>query len=375
MLQSRLLLMMLVLPVIGVQAQVTQDDSLALVAFYQATDGTNWSDNTNWLTGPVAQWFGVEVTGDRVTLLDLNANRLTGNIPVELGNLTSLTILRLGSNSGLTGDIPVELGKLTELTELNLWISDLTGEIPAELGNLTNLTVLNLWNNGLTGEIPAELGNLTKLTLLNFDNNGLTGDIPVELGNLTKLTYLSFSYNDLMGGIPAELGNLRILQHLRFWNNLLTGALPLSLANLSLDTFFFQNRGLCVPADEAFQAWLEAIPYSIPNFTIGVPSFALCVPTATETLTEVPAAYTLRPNYPNPFNPQTTIQYGLPQATSVRLVVSDAMGRRVRVLVEGRQSPGWHEVVFDASHLPSGVYFYRLEAGSFQEMGQMLLIK
>ncbi len=375
MLQRRLLLMMLVLPVIGVQAQVAQDDSLALVAFYQATDGANWSDNTNWLTGPVAQWFGVEVTGDRVTHLDLNANRLTGEIPVELGNLTSLTILRLGSNSGLTGEIPVEVGNLTNLTELILWFSDLTGEIPAELGNLTNLTLLNLWNNGLTGEIPVELGNLTNLTLLNFDNNGLTGEIPVELGNLTKLTYLSFSYNDLMGGIPAELGNLRILQHLRFWNNLLTGALPLSLANLSLDTFFFQNRGLCVPSDEAFQAWLEAIPYSIPNFSIGVPPGALCVPTATETRTELPSTYTLQPNYPNPFNPQTTIPYGLPQATNVRLVVSDAMGRRVRVLVEGRQSPGWHEVVFDASNLPSGVYFYRLEAGSSQEMGQMLLVK
>ena len=366
MLQRMLLLIMLVLPVIGVQAQVAQDDSLALVALYQATDGANWSDNTNWLTGPVAQWFGVEVTGDRVTHLDLNANRLTGEIPVEVGNLTSLTILRLGSNSSLTGEIPVELGNLTNLTELILWFSDLTGEIPAELGNLTNLTLLNLWNNGLTGEIPVELGNLTNLTLLNFDNNGLTGEIPVELGNLTKLTFLSFSHNDLMGGVPAELGNLRTLQHLRFWDNLLTGALPLSLANLSLDTFFFGNRSLCVPSDEAFQAWLQGISQ--------VQSTG-CTSTASEASADLLGSFMLLPNYPNPFNLQTTVPYALPEAASVRLVVYDALGRHVQVLVDGRRLPGRHEVVFEVDDLPSGVYFYRLEAGSFQGTGQMLLVR
>ena len=88
MLQRMLCLMMLVLPVIVVQAQVAQDDSLALVALYQATDGASWSDTTNWLTGPVAQWYGVTVTEDRVTHLDLNANGLAGEIPVELANLT-----------------------------------------------------------------------------------------------------------------------------------------------------------------------------------------------------------------------------------------------------------------------------------------------
>ena len=64
----------------------------------------------------------------------------------------------------------------------------------------------------------------------------------------------------------------------------------------------------------------------------------------------------LKGNFPNPFNPQTTIQYGLPQVTSVRLVIFDAMGRRVRMLVDDRQQPGWHEMIFDTGDLPSGVY-------------------
>jgi len=369
MLQRRLLLMMLVLPGIVVQAQVAQEDSLALVALYQATDGANWSDHTNWLTGPVAQWFGVGVAGDRVNHLDLNANGLTGQIPVEIGDLTGLTTLKLGSNRGLTGQIPVEVGNLTSLTELNLWFSDLTGQIPTELSHLTHLTYLNLWNNGLTGQIPAALSHLTHLTFLNLDQNDLTGEIPAALGMLPSLTFLSLSHNDLTGEVPAELGNLSTLHKLSFRDNRLIGTLPLSLTNLSmLDTFFFDDTRLCVPSEEAFRAWLLAIPL------LTVPE-EICIPTALETPTELPSAYTLQPNYPNPFNPQTTIRYGLPQATTLRLVVFDAMGRRVRVLVDDRPSPGWHEVVFDASHLPSGVYFYRLEAGSFQATGKMLLVK
>ena len=85
--------------------------------------------------------------------------------------------------------------------------------------------------------------------------------------------------------------------------------------------------------------------------------------------------FKLAQNYPNPFNPQTTIQYGLPHAAFIRLVIYDTMGRRVQVLVEGLRSPGWHEVVFETSDLPSGAYFYRLEAGSFQGTSQMLLVK
>ncbi|MFB3134079.1 MAG: hypothetical protein ACE10K_16295, partial [Rhodothermales bacterium] len=70
-------------------------DSLALVAFYHATDGPNWGTNTNWLTGPVSTWFGVEVNGDRVTALVLAHDGFSGEIPAALGNLTRLENLDL----------------------------------------------------------------------------------------------------------------------------------------------------------------------------------------------------------------------------------------------------------------------------------------
>lgn len=89
----------------------------------------------------------------------------------------------------------------------------------------------------------------------------------------------------------------------------------------------------------------------------------------------LPAQYTLEGNYPNPFNPATTIRYGLPEAAQVRLVVYNLLGQEVARLVEGPQEAGWHAVSFDARHLSSGVYLYRLEAGAFVQTRQMVLLQ
>jgi hypothetical protein len=69
------------------------------------------------------------------------------------------------------------------------------------------------------------------------------------------------------------------------------------------------------------------------------------------------------------------LRYGLPVSSVVRLEVYDVLGREVARLVEGEQAAGWHEVVFDGSLLPSGVYLYRLEAGTFTQARTMLLVK
>ena len=163
-------------------------DRAALAALYNATDGANWHNNGNWLSNaPMGHWHGVTTDSDgRVTQLDLRHNQLTGEIPAELGSLTSLEWLWLFNNQ-LTEEIPAELDSLSNLTNLNLSRNQLTGEIPAELGNLTSLEDLDLSNNQLTGEIPAELGSLTNLERLYLTNTQLTGEIPTELGNLTNL--------------------------------------------------------------------------------------------------------------------------------------------------------------------------------------------
>jgi hypothetical protein len=89
----------------------------------------------------------------------------------------------------------------------------------------------------------------------------------------------------------------------------------------------------------------------------------------------VPSGFSLHQNYPNPFNPSTTIEYALPKGGLVRIVVADVLGREVKEIVNTVQAAGYHSVVFDAANLPSGVYFYRIEAGEFTDTKKMLLVK
>ena len=90
---------------------------------------------------------------------------------------------------------------------------------------------------------------------------------------------------------------------------------------------------------------------------------------------DLPTQFILAGNYPNPFNPATTIRYALPQAEQVRLAVYDLLGREVALLVDGNMAAGEHAVVFEAAGLPSGTYLYRLEAGSFSQTRRFILLK
>jgi carboxypeptidase T len=91
--------------------------------------------------------------------------------------------------------------------------------------------------------------------------------------------------------------------------------------------------------------------------------------------TNVPDRFAIGQNYPNPFNPVTLIKYQLPSAEKVSIKVFDILGKEVAVLVNESKEPGYYEVNFDAANLASGLYFYRIEAGSFTETKKMMLIK
>jgi photosystem II stability/assembly factor-like uncharacterized protein len=85
--------------------------------------------------------------------------------------------------------------------------------------------------------------------------------------------------------------------------------------------------------------------------------------------------YELSQNFPNPFNPSTTIRYGLPQRSQVTLTVFNTLGQQVAVLQNGEQEAGYHEVRLDGSGLSSGVYFYRMQAGSFVQTRKFILLR
>jgi hypothetical protein len=92
-------------------------------------------------------------------------------------------------------------------------------------------------------------------------------------------------------------------------------------------------------------------------------------------LSGIPDSYQLLQNFPNPFNPTTTIYYGLPQESSVELIIYDVLGNEVLKISEELQSAGYHKLDFDASALNSGVYFYRVNAGDYVKTMKMVLMK
>ena len=109
-------------------------DRAALAALYNATNGSSWLVNTNWLSnGPLGEWHGVSTDADgRIAELDLDGKQLSGPIPSALGNLTNLE-------------------------RLSLWGNQLNGPIPSELANLDNLRALSLGNNQFSGCVPVKL--------------------------------------------------------------------------------------------------------------------------------------------------------------------------------------------------------------------------
>ena len=90
---------------------------------------------------------------------------------------------------------------------------------------------------------------------------------------------------------------------------------------------------------------------------------------------DLPSDFSLSQNFPNPFNPSTTVSYALAQAADVTFTVADVLGREVRELVSGTQPAGTYEVTFDATGLPSGVYCYRLRSGDYVETKRMVVVR
>jgi flagellar hook assembly protein FlgD len=88
-----------------------------------------------------------------------------------------------------------------------------------------------------------------------------------------------------------------------------------------------------------------------------------------------PVSFSLEQNYPNPFNPSTRIVYSIPKASNVTLNIYNVLGQQVKTLIHETQSQGTYTVTFNATSLPSGIYFYRIDAGDYNQVKKMILLK
>jgi hypothetical protein len=211
-------------------------------------------------------------------------------------------------------------------------------------------------------------------------------------------------YKMFMTGGPAEAGGYNVAG--RFGEMVLVDTFsfqhPLSMNELTQafslpfpttqDTIYwvFGYKAISPSSewDTIYSCGLSLVWDSIPdfhdrwNFGPKFPVKILSITDADEN-TNQPEVFVLYQNYPNPFNPSTRIKYIVPiviaskakQSTLVTLIVYDALGKEVTTLVDEEKSFGEYDVRFDASGLPSGIYFYRLEAGSFTVTKKMLLLK
>ncbi|XBI87296.1 hypothetical protein VPH35_025409 [Triticum aestivum] len=235
-----------------------------------------------------------------LTALSLNSNNILGTIPMEIGNLSNLSMLYLDTNL-FTGPIPSTIGQLSNLIVLSLSKNKFFGEIPPSIGILNQLEELYLQENQLSGSIPESLGgchnllavNLSSNTLggiisghmfarlnslswlIDLSHNQLTMSIPVEMGSLINLGSLNISHNNLTGRIPSTLGACVRLEALRVEGNLLQGSIPQSLSNLKgIQVLDFSQNNLSGTIPEFLETFtsLEYLNMSFNNLEGLVPT-------------------------------------------------------------------------------------------------------
>jgi photosystem II stability/assembly factor-like uncharacterized protein len=212
-----------------------------------------------------------------------------------------------------------------------------------------------------------------------------------SLGTTQGLTYSGLSFpprrNELWASVRTPLDNI-------FTINTTTGAATFvgvtGLSALTLSLAFDPRGNLFALIDngsgEDYLASVDTIsasgaivagPLSVSNLrAIAVRTDSLAtVPVGEAYDGSLPLAYELRQNFPNPFNPTTTITYALPVDANVSLTIYDIIGQKVIQLLNGRATAGYHDLRFDASNLASGIYFYRLQTGDFVRTRKLLVLR
>ncbi|MBN1997898.1 T9SS type A sorting domain-containing protein [candidate division KSB1 bacterium] len=377
---------------------------------------TSFSLHRNQLTGtiPAGIW---NLTS--LETLRLYENQLSGSIPSQIKNLTLLTELRLNGNQ-FGGPIPSEIGQLVNLTMLLLSHNQFEGTIPKEIGNLTGLTDLQLSANQLAGTIPVELGHLFNLIRLRLDGNQFSGPIPEGLAHLPKLEKFILNFNQF-----TDLPDLSLdtsLVELKIANNKFTfkdiepnmfvpdfSYSPQDSIGIKQDTTIDKGSQLFLSVSVGGMAneyqWQKDdidIPgansnlYTIEQAEETDQGSYICKITNTiaEALTlysrpifvtvngevdiaksreSIPHVFKLFPNYPNPFNPKTTIKYSLPEPGFVTIKIYNLAGQEMDILVNKYQKEGVFQINWFTKNIPSGIYFCKLQAGHFSDIKKLIL--
>ncbi|WVZ01021.1 hypothetical protein V8G54_027090 [Vigna mungo] len=253
----------------------------------------------NYLNGTIPKEWG----STKLVTISLLANRLTGEIPTEITNISTLLELNLEANQ-FSGILPLELGNLTQIQRMLLNSNKFTGELPISLARLSKLKDFRIGDNQFSGKIPDFIHqNLTNLTILRIEGSGLSGPIPSEISHLQNLTDLritdlrgsetsTFPPFDKMnklqtlilrncsivGHLPESLGTMTSLKdNLDLSFNKLTGPIPVTYETIATKTTYIYLTGNLL--NGSVPSWIEgakSIDISYNNLSITSQESATC---------------------------------------------------------------------------------------------------
>jgi hypothetical protein len=298
-----------------------------------------------------------------------------GDMIVTGGNL-SVSRGSQGSGSGSTrwymhqGNFSMSNATTQNSNPTNAWfIFDKAGTQTLNLGAGNTLTALPIVvNSGTTLDMGLSKLRGSGLFTLNAGatlatacDGGVDSAVTVT-GTRTLSSNASYTFN----GSVAQLTGL---------------AMPTTVNNMAINNAAGVTLSQATTINGVLRLMAgvfdNTIPFTLgPSGSVSFEGGSLLHPLAVESGDEpLPRSFFVSQNFPNPFNPSTTIRFGLPRESYITAKVYNLLGQEVASLFTGRQTAGLHELHFDGSHLGSGVYMLRLQAGSIVDMKRMVLVK
>lgn len=373
-------------------AQINVTDSIGLVSLYNTTNGPNWYNHTNWLTGPVSTWFGIQTSGShRVRIIILYNNNLSGYLSEQFFGLDSLYHLNLGKNN-LSGTIPAAMSSFSKLTNLVLFRCHFTSPIPLSLGSISNLHNLTLSDNDFSGTIPDTL----------LKNNYPSFIFLIDTNHFNHLPFVS----SFSGALYCRNNNLTFEDVLPY----LQGAsvqdfryYPQDSIGNSYDTTVTVGDTLilnswCGGPGNAYR-WKRGATYvtsydtlstlTLNNIQLNQSGYYTCevvndsVPLLTlnrkiiHVLVNNPDAIPIISNNNIPlitFNPENDflrLQLRFPSKIPVKSCLYDMMGRKVMLLYDDNTS--YQDLHYYLNWLKSGIYLVSIQYSGIQQTTKILI--
>ena len=236
-------------------------------------------------------------------------------------------------------------------------------------------TILATTNGGnLWTSFTVDYGNYYLYDIFFIDEN--FGWVAGPINNILNTTNAGENWNDQIPGVDSNLRSVHFVDQQTGWAVGFNGIIVKTVNGG--DNWVVQSEDIFEPLESVFfvnenTGWAVGRNQILKTEGGGGAPFTYI--SDEHGLSNLPNQFKLSSNYPNPFNPVTTINYGLPEEGHVKIIIYNVMGRVVDVLVDNICSAGYHKVVWDAGNFPCGIYFYRMETVGYTQMRKMLLIK